>query len=74
MPLVAFYSHLRNNMNEWIYLTGSLVIGYCAYYSGKADGLNLGIEHTLMLLEKNRLIDCTDPRFDKIFKPKTKAK
>ena len=52
---------------EWIYLAGSLIIGYCAYYSGKGDGLNLGIEHTLSLLEKHKMINIADPKFDKIF-------
>jgi hypothetical protein len=52
---------------EWIYLAGSLIIGYCAYHSGKGDGLNLGIEHTLSLLEKHKMINIEDPRFDKIF-------
>jgi hypothetical protein len=52
---------------EWIYLAGSLIIGYCAYYSGRGDGLNLGIEHTLTILEKHKMINIGDPRFDKIF-------
>jgi len=55
---------------EWVYLAGSLIIGYCAYHSGKGDGLNLGIEHTLSLLEKHKMINIGDPRFDKIFATK----
>jgi hypothetical protein len=52
---------------EWVYLAGCLIIGYCAYYSGRGDGLNLGIEHTLSILEKHKMINIGDPRFDKIF-------
>ena len=52
---------------EWIYLAGCLIIGYCAYHGGKGDGVNLGIEHTLTLLEKNKMIDIHDPKFDRIF-------
>ncbi len=52
---------------EWIYLAGCLVIGYCAYHGGKIDGVNLGIEHTLTLLDKNKMIDIRDPKFDRIF-------
>lgn len=52
---------------EWIYLAGCLTIGYCAYHGGKIDGVNLGIEHTLTLLEKNKMIDIHDPKFDRIF-------
>lgn len=52
---------------EWVYLAGCLIIGYCAYRSGKGDGVNLGIDHTLTLLEKNKMIDINDPKFDKIF-------
>lgn len=52
---------------EWVYLAGCLIIGFCAYYGGKMDGLNLGIDHTLTLLDKHKMIDIKDPRFDKIF-------
>ncbi len=52
---------------EWIYLAGSSVIGYCAYHIGKFEGVNLGIEHTLTLLDKHKVIDIKDPVFDKIF-------
>jgi len=52
---------------EWIYLAGSLIIGFCAYLSGKGEGVNIGIEHTLTLLEKNKMIDIRDPKFDRIF-------
>ena len=52
---------------EWIYLGACLIIGYCAYHGGKGDGLNLGIEHTLNLLEKHNMIDISDPKFDQIF-------
>jgi hypothetical protein len=52
---------------EWIYLGACLIIGYCAYHGGKGDGLNLGIEHTLNLLEKHKMIDISDPKFDQIF-------
>jgi len=52
---------------EWVYLAGCLIIGYCAYHGGKGDGLNLGIEHTLDLLEKHKMININDPKFDKIF-------
>lgn len=52
---------------EWIYLGACLIIGYCAYHGGKGDGVNLGIEHTLSLLEKHKMIDIQDPKFDKIF-------
>ncbi len=52
---------------EWIYLAACLIIGYCAYHGGKGDGVNIGIEHTLSLLEKHKMIDITDPKFDKIF-------
>jgi len=55
---------------EWIYLVACLIIGYCAYYGGKGDGLNLGIEHTLNLLEKHNMIDISDPKFDNIFDKK----
>lgn len=52
---------------EWVYLAGGLVIGYCAYHGGKIDGVNLGIEHTLTLLEKHKMINIDDPKFDRIF-------
>lgn len=52
---------------EWIYLAGCLIMSYCAYFAGKGDGVNLGIEHTLNLLEKHKMIDISDPKFDKIF-------
>jgi len=52
---------------EWIYLGACLIVGYCAYHGGKGDGLNLGIEHTLNLLEKHKMIDISDPKFDQIF-------
>jgi len=52
---------------EWIYLAGCLIIGYGAYHGGKGDGVNIGIEHTLSLLEKHKMIDISDPKFDKIF-------
>ena len=52
---------------EWIYLGACLIIGYCAYYGGKQDGVNMGIEHTLSLLEKHKMINIQDPKFDKIF-------
>ena len=52
---------------EWIYLGACLIIGYCAYHGGKGDGVNIGIEHTLSLLEKHKMIDIQDPKFDKIF-------
>lgn len=57
---------------EWIYLAGCLIIGYCAHRSGKNDGINLGIEHTLNLLEKHKVINTKDPIFDKIFGEKAK--
>lgn len=52
---------------EWVYLAGSLIMGFCAYFAGKGDGVNLGIEHTLTLLDKHKIIDIKDPVFDKIF-------
>jgi hypothetical protein len=52
---------------EWIYLGACLIVGYCAYHGGKGDGLNLGIEHTLDLLEKHKMINIDDPKFDQIF-------
>ncbi len=55
---------------EWVYLAGCLIIGYCAYSGGKTDGVNLGIEHTLTLLEKHKMINIDDPKFDKIFASK----
>ena len=57
---------------EWVYLAGGLVIGYCAYHGGKIDGVNLGIEHTLTLLEKHKMINIDDPKFDKIFQANKK--
>jgi len=55
---------------EWVYLAGCLIIGYCAYRSGKGDGVNLGIEQTLTLLEKHNMISVSDPKFDEIFTKK----
>ena len=55
---------------EWIYLGACLIIGFCAYHGGKGDGINIGIEHTLSLLDKHKMIDIRDPKFDKIFQAK----
>lgn len=57
---------------EWIYLGACLIIGFCAYHGGKGDGINLGIEHTLSILDKHKMIDIKDPKFDKIFQTNKK--
>ena len=52
---------------EWIYCIATIVVGICAYYGGKFDGVNFGIEHTLNLLEKHKFIDFNDPKFEQTF-------
>lgn len=57
---------------EWIYLIGGLSLGILGYKTGRSDGIDLGIARCLGLLEKHKMINIGDPKFDKIFGSKAK--